>query len=56
MRSRSPLYRAEEIDTPLLALHGEEDLACPVEDMREFDKAVQEKASLSGDAYRFEVF
>lgn len=56
IRSRSPLYRAGEIDTPLLALHGEEDLACPVEDMREFDKAVQEKASLSGEEYRFEVF
>ena len=56
LASRSPIDQAGEIDTPLLALHGEEDLACPVEDMREFDKAVQEKASLSGEEYRFEVF
>lgn len=42
-RERSPLYQAEEISSPLLLIHGEDDPVVPVEQSREIKRRIEDR-------------
>jgi dipeptidyl aminopeptidase/acylaminoacyl peptidase len=58
--SRSPLYHAENITSPLLLVHGDEDVVVPIEQSKEIRRKIRERGGdaelivLKGEGHMFQ--
>lgn len=53
---RSPLTHVENVERPILMIHGVNDARCPVDQARSFRRALEERGMQAGEAFVYEEF